>query len=203
MSGILLKVNGISSLTDARYCAGMGVQKLGLNFDQNGSGSMDPNQFSSVKAWIEGVSWIGTYFGTDIDTFKNLVAQYQIVDWVLLPELLMANADLTDQPLTINLKVNYLSDITFEYQSPVSGFEISTNSCLFQDGLEKLNSVLGENKRLYLEDIPNPEFVLDTHHQFPEIGFILVSGEEERPGWMDLSDLQDMLEQLEDISGPT
>ena len=195
MSEILLKVNGISSLTDARYCAGMGVQKLGISFDQNGIGSMNPNQFASVKAWIEGVSWTGTYPGTEIEIFKNLVDQYQISEWFISPELLHVDFDFS--AFNIYLRALNKTDISFAYPTTISGFEVSSEGELLKEGLENVISLLGKNQVLYLEDVPNSEFVIKNHVQFPEIGFTLVSGEEERPGWMDLSDLQDMLEQLE------
>jgi phosphoribosylanthranilate isomerase len=197
MNEILLKVNGISSLTDARYCAGMGVEKLGLIFDENGIGALDSNQFASIKAWIEGVVLTGTYLGKNLEVFKNLVNQYQIFEWVLSPELLRGSFNVGNLSLSIYLKVNSLSEIAFAYPTTISGFELSLNDLLFQEGLGKLVSSFGKDQTLFLEDIPNPEFVLNTHRHFPQIGFSLFSNEEERPGWMDLSDLQDMLEQLE------
>ena len=196
MSNILLKVTGISSLTDARYCAGMGVQKLGITFDQNGIGSINLTQFFSIKAWIEGVSWTGTYQGTDIAIFKNLSDQYEISEWTISPDLMQCDFDFS--PFKVYLKANSISDLNFTYQSHIAGFEISADGDLFKEGLESIGLIVGKNQELYLDNVANVEFILKNHKLFPNLGYTLVSGEEERPGWMDLSDLQDMLEQLEE-----
>jgi hypothetical protein len=158
---------------------------------------MDPTQFASIKAWIEGVVWTGTYAGNNLEVFENLVSQYQIFEWVLNPDLLKDSFKVSNKSLSIHLKISSLDDISSVDQSKISGFEVSVKDSVFQNGLEKLVSGLRKDQTIYLKDIPNPEFVLKTHQDFPQIGFTLLSGEEERPGWMDLSDLQDMLEQLE------
>jgi phosphoribosylanthranilate isomerase len=122
MSEMFIKVNGISSLTDARYCAGMGVHKLGLHFDENGIGGMDPTQFASIKAWIEGVVWTGTYAGNNLEVFENLVSQYQIFEWVLNPDLLKDSFKVSNKSLSIHLKISSLDDISSVDQSKFSGF---------------------------------------------------------------------------------
>jgi phosphoribosylanthranilate isomerase len=180
MNEILIKVNGISSLTDARYCAGMGVQKLGLTFEENGIGVLDPNQFTSIKAWIEGVVWTGTYLGTNLEVFENLVSQYQIFEWVLNPDLMKGSFKVRNKSLSIYLKISSLDDMSSVDQNKISGFEVSVKDSVFQNGLEKLFSGLRNDQTIYLKDIPNAEFVIKTHQDFPQIGFTLLSGEEER-----------------------
>jgi hypothetical protein len=52
--------------------------------------------------------------------------------------------------------------------------------------------------QIWIHAPENPSALLEMHAAYPDFGFVLQSGTEERPGWMDLSNLQDVLEKLEE-----
>ena len=68
-----------------------------------------------------------------------------------------------------------------------------------EDALRRLlaNAFRGPGGQVMLAGIQQPEQALKLAAEFPELIFSLESGPEERPGWMDLSALQDFLEALD------
>ncbi|MDH5399905.1 MAG: hypothetical protein OEX02_17260 [Cyclobacteriaceae bacterium] len=50
-----VKVGNITNLSDARYCAAMGVSQLGFCIDKDNENYVDPATFNDIKKWIEGV----------------------------------------------------------------------------------------------------------------------------------------------------
>jgi phosphoribosylanthranilate isomerase len=55
----LVIVNNISNLSDARYCAGMGVEMLGFNIDPASVNYMAPEAFRVITEWVSGVKTVG------------------------------------------------------------------------------------------------------------------------------------------------
>ena len=56
-----VKVGNISNLSDARYCAGMGVQYLGFSMDSNSEHYVDQNTLKTIKEWIVGPKIVGEF----------------------------------------------------------------------------------------------------------------------------------------------
>jgi phosphoribosylanthranilate isomerase len=175
---IRIKVKGISSLTDARYCAGMGVEKLEIVFEANGNSHFRQNELKAIQAWIEGVEWTGEYLGKDQNIFVQLVENTQIKNWTITKEFYQSLS-----PISENISYFLKTDIPI-YGPDIKGFESNTYFHL-REGL------------FWLDDVQNVEELISIHKTNPEIGFVLHSSEEDRPGWMDLSHLQDILEKLE------
>ncbi len=176
-----LKVKGINSLTDARYCAGMGVEKLEIVFDENGEAALNISEWNAIRAWIEGVEWVGEYLGSDPGILLELAGSYGIAEWTISPELYQ-HADLNRDQLRFVIKSETL------LEGPgISGNERSSVPADTDTGLQ-----------FWIAAPADAEKVLAWHEACPQAGFVLRSGTEERPGWMDLSDLQDILEKLEE-----
>lgn len=175
---IPIKVSGIQSLTDARYCAGMNVSFLSIVFDEAGNGKLNPTEFKAIEAWIEGVEWWGEYVGTDPALLMELAESYGISTWV-------TNCHLEDEGLRIIGLEQTGRDGT---ELSVVGDKAIGIKTLYDSGISTL----------LLRNPENADEMLALHKEFPNLIFNLLSGEEERPGWMDLSGLQDVLEALDE-----
>ena len=57
----LIKVSNISNLSDARYCAGMGVEMLGFSMDE-----LSFEKFKEMRGWLAGVKVVGETDSQDI-----------------------------------------------------------------------------------------------------------------------------------------
>lgn len=60
-----VKVGNISNLSDARYCAGMGVDMLGFRVIPGSANSIGVKQFQEVRGWITGPKIVAELYGID------------------------------------------------------------------------------------------------------------------------------------------
>lgn len=188
-----LKVSGISSLTDARYCAGMGVQFLSLNFDEKGNSSIEQSAFFAIRPWIEGVEWIGEYSGSDTSLLNELIASFDLKTWIV-----HENLDLSGFSSDINFIKDYSLGKENLHDNPEGDLHVNLSELEAEEKLDFLQSAFLNEKRIF---VSNPVTVSETEllsSSFPDLIFSLRSSEEDRPGWMDLGALQDYLEELDD-----
>jgi phosphoribosylanthranilate isomerase len=74
----IVKVGNISNLSDARYCAGMGVQYLGFSLDSHKAEYVDPPTLKSIKEWVVGPEIVGELSGLDHVSIQRTAEQYNI-----------------------------------------------------------------------------------------------------------------------------
>jgi phosphoribosylanthranilate isomerase len=67
-----IKVSNLNNLSDARYCAGMGVEMLGFSMDE-----LDFDKFKEMRGWLAGVQIVGETASKDISIIIDLVEKYQ------------------------------------------------------------------------------------------------------------------------------
>ena len=67
-----VKVSNLNNLSDARYCAGMGVEMLGFSMD-----ALDFDKFKEMRGWLAGVQVVGETEIKNISTIIELVEKYQ------------------------------------------------------------------------------------------------------------------------------
>lgn len=59
----LVKVNSLTNLSDARYCAGMGVQLLGFQAVAGLPGHITAARFHEIRGWITGPEIVAELYG--------------------------------------------------------------------------------------------------------------------------------------------
>ncbi len=188
-----LKVSGISSLTDARYCAGMGVQFLSLNFDEKGVSTLEQSAFFAIRPWIEGVEWIGEYSGSDSEFLTELIASFDLKTWIV-----QANLDVSGFSPNINFIKDFSPRKEDIHDIPEGDLHVNFSELEAHERLDFLQSAFQKERLVF---VSNPVTVSETellNSSFPELVFSLRSSEEDRPGWMDLGALQDYLDELDD-----
>lgn len=197
-------VNGVNNLSDARYCAGMGVDMIGLNLEKQLPGYVSPEDFKDIAGWISGVELVGEfeqYSAEEINEAANSYAldSIQLNNLYLIHELQEIKLPII-QRLLINKDTIWseLSDLMELYQEDVKFFLITsddfstideTNENFLRD-LAKLYPILigfGVNK-------DNVQRILKNIK--PE-GIGLTGGEEIKPGLKDFDALQDIFDVLE------
>lgn len=65
-------VQNITNLSDARYCAGMGVEYLGFCFDENNGITYE--QYHAIKGWISGVKFVAEFTESSLEHIQKTVA---------------------------------------------------------------------------------------------------------------------------------
>lgn len=193
----LVKVSNITNLSDARYCAGMGVEMLGFVMDKHSTDYISPEKMKEIKSWVAGVLTVGETQSGDYKEVKSFVEDYeidilQISDASLLPQI----ADL-GKPIILKLDFDsaYFEDYLERYSQFVEFF--------LADGGE-----LSDFARYTLKEYAfNYLIVLDfgiTAENINELleemhlhGIALKGTNELRPGSKDYDELRDILEIIE------
>jgi len=59
----IVKVGTITNLSDARYCAGMGVDMLGFRVIEGQDAYVAPDQFQEMRGWVTGPKIVAEIYG--------------------------------------------------------------------------------------------------------------------------------------------
>lgn len=198
----LVKVSEVNNLSDARYCAGMGVEMIGFTLDENHPQFIELAKLREISVWISGVKVVGEFTGENVENM-NYLAQELNLDYIQLnhflkPESLSQLKKPVIQKLIFDGKnETAIEDSLIHLEEKVSYFllESETTDAIgpARDMLKKWCSkypvILGfginnEDLEVILEDIC-------------PAGIGLKGGNEIKPGLKDFDELASILEVLE------
>jgi phosphoribosylanthranilate isomerase len=73
-----VKVSSISNLSDARYCAGMGVDLLGFCAIENEENYIKPARFQEIRGWVTGPKIVAEVYGLkEADQIHSILENYK------------------------------------------------------------------------------------------------------------------------------
>ena len=189
-----VKVSSIANLSDARYCAGMGVDWLGFPLQE-----ISLDRFTEIRNWLAGVQIVGEFTKASANQIKEMVATYQpdvieidssvslvAIQEIEVPKILRVNIDSDNLPAIFAASAPYVTHFLLVGDSPdsLTGMEASVEIWAAQYSI-----ILG----LEIPDADLEEWVAQSSIQ----GIGLVAGQEDRPGFRDFTDLMTILEKLE------
>jgi phosphoribosylanthranilate isomerase len=188
-----VKVSSIENLSDARYCAGMGVEWLGFPL------AMPLEKFAEIRNWLAGVQIVGECAGLKPEEIKALVATHQpdaieidskvnlvLIQDIDLPKILRVNIETDNLPALFASAAPYVSHFLLTGDSPES-----------LQGMESSIEIWAAQYPIILGlDVPE-EDLEEWLEQTSIQGIGLTAGKEDRPGFRDFSDLMSILEKLE------
>jgi phosphoribosylanthranilate isomerase len=198
-----VKISGITNLSDARYCAGMGVDMLGFSMDADTPDYVNPTRFAEIRQWIAGVQIVGETQQTNPETIETLLETYQpdalqVDESALLPYLatfgkpLLLRIDLTHSTL------EQLAAIYATTHEHVAYFLLDSPAMLhLDDDMKATLRQLAQTYPILLGAGITAETVQTLLTDLPLRGISLRGGEEDRPGSKDFGDLMDVLEALD------
>ncbi len=193
----LVKVGNITNLSDARYCAGMGVDMVGFVMDKFSDDYVPSEILKEIKSWVAGVQIVGETESSDYDEIATLLQTYEIDILQIADPALLPNISSSGKPIILKLDAEsaYLEDYLKLYNTFVSYFLI--------EGQELTDFVLYHLKE-YASDHPlilgfgiTAENVISILEETPVKGIALKGTRELRPGYKDYDELSEILEQLE------
>ncbi|HTJ50890.1 MAG TPA: hypothetical protein VL443_15615 [Cyclobacteriaceae bacterium] len=191
----LVKVGSITNLSDARYCAGMGVEMLGFNVVTGHESFIDAKKYQEIRGWVTGPAVVAEIYNLNPESLSEIVENYApeylelaAKDLSILPSeistplILKVDEDtFTNQQSVINSRKDQIAHIIID-QSEASAEFITAVSNQF--------SVL-----LSPEKDVNINSVLDA---LPVKGIALNGSQEIKPGLKDYDHLAEVLELLEE-----
>ncbi|MBE9460517.1 hypothetical protein ACFP1I_02595 [Dyadobacter subterraneus] len=201
-----VKISNVTNLSDARYCAGMGVEMLGFSIDEDSPNYISPKKFEEICSWLAGVQLVAETSQTDPELLLKALADYPVhFVQVESPGLLTYLQSELSLPLILRVSVDtYDTDDIFSifsrYGDTVAYFllESDANTDLNQDWNNALSQLVKEYPILIGFGLDDEITVNKLTETFPEIGIALRGSEEIRPGYKDFGSMMDILEALEE-----
>lgn len=197
----IVKVGNISNLSDARYCAGMGVDYLGFCVDHYDPNYIDAENFKNIKNWVVGPKIIGEFSTNKSDYIRDNFRNYSLdMLEVSYPEVISEITDIKI-PKILRIDVSSYPDMDsieerLEAFSDQVAFFILERSGDSRDSLSTALSLASRYKILLGFDIDEKtvsQLILPSNIY----GISMHGGSEIQPGFKDYDDLADILEILE------
>ena len=177
----LVKIGGVTNLSDARYCAGMGVDMLGFDVIPGRPNYISPESYQQIRGWVTGPLIVA-----EITGLQNPEDLTQILENYRPDMLQMGLTELTSipsPPLPYILSLNENQDI--------SHLAIKPEYVL---GNSRLNPPLNA---AFLMEVSSTDEANNALLNTSIRGIAMAGGPELKPGLKDYSSLADILELLE------
>jgi phosphoribosylanthranilate isomerase len=186
-----VKVGSITNLSDARYCAGMGVTMLG--FPVGGSQGISQEKFQEINGWVTGPELVLEMASAEdaahiIEQFPAHYIEIDVADLHLFK-------DFNNLSFIIRVELtnwNTLSSLLHPYKQYIK-FLVAKN---FQDASMKTIQEAAKHYSI-LAEYTSQDGELDELIELPIKGIALKGGDELKPGLKDYEQLSGILEQLE------
>lgn len=199
----LVKVSAINNLSDARYCAGMGVAMMGFSIDNDHAHHLSPEKFKAIVQWIQGVKLIGELNTTDPAVIQQVLDQYAVDCLELSSPVAMHSITNLAIPLIIKLKIlgNETLHALQAYMStyaPYCQYFLLEADASPESDLATLQPTINH----LAQQFPILQGYNITAARLPELlttklqGIALKGGIETQPGYKDFDALADVLEYL-------
>jgi phosphoribosylanthranilate isomerase len=184
-----VKVGSISNLSDARFCAGMGVDMLGFRALEGSDHYIAPQAFQEIRGWISGPGIVAEVYGVrDTGSLAAIIENYR-PDYLELSWDELAFATHTDLPLILAIAPGDVARIAgHPLQDRITRLLIPDF-----DGQTAIDTTLPVLAGVATQDVSK---VLDNN--FPEYGLALNGSPEIRPGLKNFDELADVLEKLDE-----
>jgi phosphoribosylanthranilate isomerase len=149
-----VKVSGVNNLSDARYCAGMGVDVLGFNIDTLTQDYISPEKFVAIQGWLSGVSFAAEFSLNSDQAIEMQLKSYPNVDFLQIenPEDLSGLTHL-DIPLILSVDVSKF-DSAENVGTLMEEYEGMVRYFLFELGVADTSFIPLEEMLLLAEKYP-------------------------------------------------
>ena len=193
----LVKISGVNNLSDARYTAGMGVDFLGFNLDQDAKNYVTPEDFAAITGWVSGVNLVGEWSNSQDYELTTVMDQYPL-------DYLQLNArhavDLAEIKLPVIIKIDqiqptFLSETFERYKKLASYYLVESDDPVPEEVFSYCSQQAEDYPILWGSNV-----TIDNLDQVLRSGFkgiALSGGTELRPGYKDFDQLAEVLEALE------
>lgn len=193
-----LLIRGINNLSDARYCAGMGADKITFVLDPTLPGHLDAKTVKELAGWIAGVELIGEFDRLSAAEVNAIAAECGL-DAVLLRSSRTA-AELAEiaPPVYLELGADYLNQPQ-PFPASVTGIVLEIAGLSPNDAPETRAAwrKLAIQGALWLGPGLHPALAHQLATELPLAGLVFPSGNEVKPGLRDFDQLEAVFEALE------
>ncbi|WKN44645.1 phosphoribosylanthranilate isomerase [Tunicatimonas pelagia] len=198
-----VKVGSINNLSDARYCAGIGVDILGFCFESTHEKFIEPTAFLAISEWLSGVQYMAEFPTYSFQQIEESLALYEKVQHIQTdnsPELPFLQSRKESASLSLDAgkykSLGEIADTLQDCHQEVTYFVLenphNSANLTLDDALH-----LAEQYPILLGFGITPENILSLVDNSAIAGIALKGSEEIKPGYKDFDDLAEILEVLE------
>ncbi|GEO03645.1 hypothetical protein AAE02nite_13090 [Adhaeribacter aerolatus] len=201
----LVAVNNINNLSDARYCAGMGVDILGFCLSEGQPGYTSPTAVKEIAGWVSGIKLAGEFLDEAPDLINELVDTCGLHLVQLNQPYLLDDISAIKVPVIQRVLINKdtdeseLVDYFRVYQNKIRYFLIATDDF---NGIDETNipflADLARSFPILIGFGISKENILNLLEEVNPAGIALKGGHEIKPGLKTFDELSHILEELED-----
>lgn len=175
-------VGNITNLSDARYCAGMGVDWLGF------PATLDTKLYKEITGWVTGPEFV-----LEVNKETPQITESFAAEIIQLPWTRLNDFGKTARLLVV-VPINQLAEALpqlMQYRNHIEQLIISEVN-------EKSDLTQTKNNGFHmLVDLETSSIPLDSILALPVDGLVIRGSQELKPGLHDYSKLSEVLEQLE------
>ena len=199
-----VKISSVTNLSDARYCAGMYVNMIGFDLEENSKNYTSSQKFNEITGWLSGVDFVAEFESTHPEKILGLVTEYKGVNFIEIQEETHLRL-LVNSSYGIIFKKNLISDEDLDDLIAKSMFfkDFGVILYLVSESLEINDTIIQKLKTLastaevLLGFGIEPESLRNLIEETGVKGIALEGGEEIKPGLKDFDQLAEILEVLE------
>ncbi len=191
-----VKINQVSSLSDARYCAGMGVDILGFTLIEDSPSYVDPEQFKEITQWVAGPKFAGEFGQADLETIKLATVDYKLdLIETSIPGHLESLASL-EIPVIYRAKLGGPQDMEHLQKAIAYGADLLSflHVEYSTDAFSDFDQLPTDQGMKLILNIPAP---LENLDRISKHGLSLTAQTEAKTGLQDYGEIMDVLEALE------
>ncbi len=192
----LVKVGEVNNLSDARYCAGMGVELIGFQLENDHEKFVDQNTYKAITGWLEGVKFVGEFESSSFESIQEAHKNYEF-DFVQV-----ADPSIVEEVKKLEIPVILKTNLQDWEALPKT---LDADYLLVESEKEQLS----DDDKVKLEEVAQSlpvilgfgleaDSVADLLDNSAIKGIALKGGEEIRPGYKDFDELADILEAIEE-----
>lgn len=188
-----VKVGQVTNLSDARYCAGMGVDLLG--FPVAAHHGIDPKKYQEITNWVNGPLFVVEWEGEITKDFEAIILPYN-ADFVEIDAHQLKNIPDSIEHLIVNLELSDWPSV----HKVLSSFRHRIDYLILTSEGVNLDTPLIAEIALEFEVLIGfgiNEETLDKLTALPVAGISLKGSIETNPGLKDYAHLSTILERLE------
>lgn len=199
-----VKISNVNNLSDARYCAGMYVNVMGFNLEEQNENFVSPQKFKEITNWISGVEFVAEFQSTHPERILTALQDYDGFTFIQIEEeahlQMLMN---TNYGLIWKTKINEIADFDYYIGKAKSlkegGILLLLDSDQLQLDVEAINKIdqLSRLCDVLVGFDIHPDNVDKLLEESTIKGIALKGGNEIKPGFKDFDELADILELLE------
>jgi phosphoribosylanthranilate isomerase len=195
----LVKINHVNNLSDARYCAGMGVKMIGFNLNKHDPHFLVHQKAQEIANWLSGVSIVGELsYPPEIELDNYPLDMLEVSTPSLFDEFVVSGAPLIYRFTVDNVEtLAFAKEVLERYRPNVEYFLIESYLLQINRQVQELLKNLCQEYPILLGFGISANNIHEILASVAPKGIALNGGTEISAGLRDFDDLAEILESIE------